>query len=182
MSTLSDKSIRELCKNGLVQPCNFKNIESASIDLHLGKSFLIIDERIQAYVSVKEEVKYQKVETYKDDEGEEFIIISPGEFMLATTYEWINIPNNCKAQVEGRSSIGRIGLQIQNAGHIDPGFKGEITLELKNDGPLPIRLYPGRRVCQLVIDLLDSECKSPYQGKYISQEGATGSRIDKDEN
>lgn len=88
--------------------------------------------------------------------------------MLATTIETIELPENLTAFVEGRSSIGRLGLFIQNAGWVDPGFKGQITLELFNANRLPIELTIGRRICQIIISKVDQEAK-PYSGKYLFQ-------------
>lgn len=87
------------------------------------------------------------------------------------------MPNNITAFVEGRSSLGRMGLFIQNAGWVDPGFKGEITLELFNANRCTIELKTGRRVGQLVFAKMDDTALKPYNGKYQGQKGATGSRV-----
>lgn len=108
------------------------------------------------------------------------IIVPPHSFLLATTMEYIRLPHNLTAFVEGRSSIGRIGLFIQNAGWVDPGFEGQITLELYNANSLPIRLEAGRRICQLVFCRMDQPAAAPYQGKYQGQKNATGSQVFKD--
>ena len=91
-----------------------------------------------------------------------------------------SMPNNLTAFVEGRSSIGRIGLFIQNAGWVDPGFEGQITLELYNANSLPIKLKKGRRICQLVFCKMDNEAKNPYNGKYQKQRKSVGSRVFED--
>jgi len=96
---------------------------------------------------------------------------------LAVTRETIRLPDNITAFVEGRSSIGRIGLFIQNAGWVDPGFMGTITLELYNANRLPIRLTSGRRICQIVFAFMDGPADSPYRGKYQNQRDAVGSRV-----
>ncbi|KAK3596121.1 hypothetical protein CHS0354_027391 [Potamilus streckersoni] len=101
------------------------------------------------------------------------LILPPHSFILATTEEYIKLPSTLTAFVEGRSSVGRMGLFIQNAGWVDPGFEGQITLELYNANNLPIMLERGRRVCQLVIAALDGEPTSPYSGKYVGQKNAT---------
>jgi dCTP deaminase len=93
------------------------------------------------------------------------------------TRETIRLPENITAFVEGRSSIGRIGLFIQNAGWVDPGFAGTITLELYNANRLPIRLNSGRRICQIVFALVDEPAGVPYRGKYQNQRDAVGSRV-----
>jgi dCTP deaminase len=110
----------------------------------------------------------------------EKIIIPPKSFVLGTTIEYIRLPANMTAFVEGRSSIGRLGLFIQNAGWVDPGFEGHITLELYNANCVPIELKAGRRLCQLVLASLDQK-GVPYKGKYNGQKNATQSRIYLDE-
>ena len=105
----------------------------------------------------------------------------PGQFILATTMEYFILPNDLTAFVEGRSSLGRMGLFIQNAGWVDPGFQGEITLELFNANRCAIKLQTGRRVGQLVFARMDSEALRPYRGKYQGQRGATGSRVHLDQ-
>ena len=106
--------------------------------------------------------------------------MNPNEFILASTNEYIKVPEDMAAYVEGRSSIGRLGLQVQNAGFIDPGFEGQITLELKNQSGMEIVLYEGLRICQLIYVRLTSKVETPYQGKYNKQKDATGSRIIQD--
>lgn len=116
---------------------------------------------------------------YREIEGPA-ITMPPHSFLLATTMEYVKLPNDLTAFVEGRSSIGRIGLFIQNAGWVDPGFEGQITLELYNANSLPIRLEAGRRICQLVFCRMDQAADAPYQGKYQGQRNATGSQVSKD--
>jgi len=96
---------------------------------------------------------------------------------FATTQEFVKLPNGLTAFVEGRSSIGRMGLFIQNAGWVDAGFEGRITLELYNANSLPIELCSGRRICQLVFCKMDRETENPYRGKYFKQERSVGSRV-----
>ena len=104
-------------------------------------------------------------------------LILPGQFVLATTMEYFELPDDLTAFVEGRSSLGRMGLFIQNAGWVDPGFKGEITLELFNANRFAIELKAGRRVGQLVFAEMDDYALNPYKGKYQGQTGATGSKV-----
>ena len=92
-------------------------------------------------------------------------------------FENYELPNNLSAFVEGRSSIGRMGLFIQNAGWVDSGFEGRITLELYNANSLPIKLESGKRICQLVICQMDQESERPYSGKYQGQDKSVGSRV-----
>lgn len=172
---LSDKKIQTLLKqkNLVIDPLENYQIQPASVDLKLGRSFLKLDENMMEIMTLSDEINYV---SYKCDE----IVIPPHSFLLATTMEHIELPSNITAFVEGRSSIGRMGLFIQNAGWVDPGFKGQITLELYNANRLPIKLNSGRRICQLVLAELDQEALSPYQGKYLNQKDAVGSKVFQD--
>jgi dCTP deaminase len=154
----------------MVRPLTEEQIQPASIDLRLGTHFLKIDENTIESMALDKEIRYVEIES---DE----IVIPPNSFLLATTMEYIKLPDNVTAFVEGRSSIGRMGLFIQNAGWVDPGFEGEITLELYNANCLPIKLMAGRRVCQLVFAFTDQPVENPYRGKYQGQTNATGSRV-----
>ncbi len=169
---LSDGTIRQLIHKGTLQidPFTEEQIQPASVDLRLGNHFLKVDENTIESMALDKEIKYV-------DFTSEEVIIPPHSFLLATTMEYIKVPDNLTAFVEGRSSIGRIGLFIQNAGWVDPGFEGEITLELYNANRLPIKLMAGRRICQLVFAQLDKKALNPYNGKYQKQKSATGSRV-----
>jgi dCTP deaminase len=180
---LSDKTIRELLDQRTLEihPLDDdhinpervrvgKQIQPASVDLRLGTHFLKLDEHNIPFIDLENPAKYIAID-------KEEIILPPHSFMLATTMEYIKLPNNLTAFVEGRSSIGRMGLFIQNAGWVDPGFEGEITLELYNANQLPIKLKAGRRICQLVFAQMDQDAHYPYRGKYQGQRSATGSQI-----
>jgi dCTP deaminase len=169
---LSDKTIKRMiqAKELVIEPITEEQIQPASVDLRLGRHFLKVDENTIESMCLDKEIKYVEIES---DE----IIIPPNSFLLATTKEYIKLPENVTAFVEGRSSIGRMGLFIQNAGWVDPGFEGEITLELYNANRLPIKLTSGRRICQLVFALMDEKAEKPYSGKYQGQRKATGSRV-----
>lgn len=163
----------------MVQAGEIKNtyegaINPASINLRLGDSFKRIVE-YQPMLKLGMEVEYEDVPLADN----EYVILWPGEFMLATTMEWISVPIGLAAFVQGRSSIGRIGLTVQNAGFVDPGFHGHITLELVNEGPRPIILYVGYPVVQLVY-MEASDVGEPYNGKYNGQVDATGSKMQED--
>ncbi len=172
---LSDRSIRELVDSQrlIIEPLEDYQIQPASIDLRLGNSFLKVDENLMEVMTLTDEINYVKIKR-------EEIIIPPNSFLLATTRECIRLPSDITAFVEGRSSIGRMGLFIQNAGWVDPGFSGQITLELFNANRLPIRLTSGRRICQLVLARMDQAAASPYNGKYLNQKDAVGSRVYRD--
>lgn len=172
---LSDGTIKNLLDKGTlkVEPLSDHSIQPASIDLRLGSHYLTVEDSKMNCISLSEEIHYRELEG-------ETLIIPPHSFLLATTMEHIELPNNMTAFVEGRSSIGRIGLFIQNAGWVDPGFKGQITLELYNANSLPIKLEAGRRICQLVLCNMDKTALNPYNGKYQGQKLSTGSRVFKD--
>ena len=173
---LSDKTIREMMKAGTldISPIMENQIQPASVDIRLGNTYSIVEEDSGGIVSLSQEIKYRTISSDR-------YLLLPGQFVLATTIEYFKIPANLTAFVEGRSSIGRLGLFIQNAGWVDPGFEGEITLELYNAGKCAIELESGRRIGQLVFAKLDRDAQVPYNGKYQKQRGATGSRIFLDE-
>lgn len=169
---LSDVTLKQMLFSGelVVDPITPDQIQPASIDLRLGRHFLKMDENYMTSISMDKRMKY--VELERDE-----IVIPPHSFLLATTMEYIKLPYDVTAFVEGRSSIGRMGLFIQNAGWVDAGFEGEITLELFNANRLPIKLLAERRLCQLVFARMDKPAQNPYEGKYQYQKKATGSRV-----
>ncbi|MBQ8624706.1 MAG: dCTP deaminase [Agathobacter sp.] len=169
---LSDKTIMEMLKKGTLEiaPLMEEQIQPASVDVRLGNTFSIVEDSSTGIINLEKEIKYKTIET-------DTYVLLPGQFVLATTMEYFSLPNNLTAFVEGRSSLGRMGLFIQNAGWVDPGFKGEITLELFNANRCAIELKAGRRVGQLVFAEMDQDALNPYCGKYQGQKGATGSRV-----
>lgn len=172
---LSDKTLRTYIADGaiMIEPLADHAIRSASIDLCIGDHFLIVDSNSMDIIKMDEPLSYRELHAKS-------ITVPAHTFVLATTREFVKIPPFLTAAVEGRSSIGRLGLFIQNAGWIDPGFEGTITLELYNANALPIRIDAGRRLCQLVFYAMDQEVGKPYDGKYKGQRGTTGSSICRD--
>ncbi len=172
---LSDKTLRRMIENKelVVEPLTPESIQPASIDCRLGTHYLTIEDFNMKSIEMDSEIKYRE---YEGDT----ITIAPHTFLLATTMEYVKLPNDLTAFVEGRSSIGRLGLFIQNAGWVDPGFEGTITLELYNANSLPITLKAGRRICQLVFCKMDQAAQNPYRGKYQGQKKSVGSRVFKD--
>ena len=169
---LSDNSIRQKLKNKElgIHPTSPSFIQPASVDLRLGEDFVTIKQWNTDVMDFNSEPNYQHIR------AKEFIVPS-GCFVLATTLESLKLPHDLTAFVEGRSSVGRMGLFIQNAGWVDPGFEGQLTLELYNANALPIRLRSGRRICQIVFCKMDRKAEKPYAGKYQGQKGAVGTRI-----
>lgn len=172
---LSDGTLREMLARGelVVAPIEEHQIQPASIDLRLGRQFLKVDEHDFDIIRMDQPIAYTEIE--RDE-----IVIPPLTFMLATTMEYVKLPHDLTAFVEGRSSVGRVGLFVQNAGWVDPGFEGELTLELFNANRQPIRLQSGRRICQLVFARMDRAALVPYRGKYMGQRRPVGSRLHQD--
>ncbi len=169
---LSDKTIIGMLreKTLLIEPIEEEQVQPASVDIRLGDTFSIVEDSPDGIITLQNEIRYKTIQTDK-------YLLLPGQFVLATTLEYFALPNNITAFVEGRSSLGRMGLFIQNAGWVDPGFEGEITLELFNANRCAIELQSGRRVGQLVFAQMDDTALNPYHGKYQGQKGATGSKV-----
>jgi len=172
---LSDTTLKEKIASGelVVEPIDEKSIQPASIDCRLGDHFLVMNDNTMGMITLDSTIDYREIKS-------DTITIPPHSFLLATTQEYIKLPDDLTAFVEGRSSIGRIGLFIQNAGWVDPGFEGRITLELYNASSLPIQLQAGKRICQLVFCSMDRQAEVPYRGKYQGQSRTVGSRIEQD--
>lgn len=165
---LPDSQLDELMRAGYLP--EGVHIGPSSVDLRLGEEFrfypplgrrtLELDAEPQMLGLVAQELE-----------------LKPGEFVLATTVETVTVPPDLCAFVQGRSSIGRLGLQVQNAGFVDAGFQGEITLELFNQAPHTIRLRAGIRIAQMIYLQMQSRARHPYSGRYQGQSGPTASRI-----
>ncbi|WP_029520537.1 MULTISPECIES: dCTP deaminase [unclassified Persephonella] len=178
---LSDRKIKELLdkKELVIEPLDEVQIQPSSVDLRLGNEFLIYPEEIEILDVKNPDLGNQLKKVVADEEG---FVIQPKHFILATTREYIKLPDYLTAFVEGRSSLGRLGLFIENAGWVDAGFEGNITLEFYNANSRPLKIYPGMRICQLVFARMETPAENPYRGKYQGQRGTTASRIymDKD--
>ena len=180
---LSDKTLSKMVANGLIdfdrsdttlETVYETQIQPASIDITIGDTFSTIS-NVQNGGIIDFDVPVEYRTTKRDS-----YVLLPKQFVLATTREYIKLPNNMTAFVEGRSSIGRLGLFIQNAGWVDPGFEGQITLELFNATEWALNIKAGDRVGQLVFAKMDRDAVNPYKGKYQCQTGATGSMLYKD--
>ena len=169
---LSDGEIGRLIKEQslCIEPLEEKQIQPASVDIRLGNTFCVLEDTSNGIIRLNDDIKYKTIVTDR-------YLLLPGQFVLATTVEYFKLPDNLTAFVEGRSSLGRLGLFIQNAGWVDPGFEGEITLELFNANRCAIELQTGHRIGQLVFAKMDQNALHPYSGKYQMQKGATGSRV-----
>lgn len=153
-------------------------VQPSSLDLRVGKDFLIPEPTFNdgGFVECN---SFDRKPNYRRVTGDCFVL-HPKRFVLATTMEYIKLPDDLTAFVEGRSSIGRLGLFVQNAGWVDAGFEGEITLELFNASDIPIRINSGTRIAQLVFCRMVGYAEYSYNGKYQKQIGATPSKINLD--
>ncbi len=183
---LSDRTIKEEIANKriVIDPLNVEDIQPASIDVHLDSDLLVFRNSRKPYIDIKKDVG-DLTDLEKIDEDNPFVL-HPGEFVLASTLEHIEIPNDVVARLEGKSSLGRIGLLIHStAGYVDPGWKGHLTLELSNVANLPITLYRGMKIGQISFLRLTSASDNVYGSeklgsKYQGQTQPTASRIHRD--
>ena len=179
---LSDRSIREALASGrlIVEPTSDDCIQPSSVDVHVDRYFRVFPNHTQRVIDVREA---QEDLTELIDVGEdEPMILHPGEFMLGSTTERIGLPDDLVGRLDGKSSLGRLGLVIHStAGFIDAGWDGHITLELSNVANLPITLYPGMKIGQVSFFQMTTPAERPYGArglgsKYKGQRGPTPSR------
>ncbi|HIG26036.1 MAG TPA: dCTP deaminase [Acidimicrobiia bacterium] len=179
---LSDRSIREAIAAGriIVEPFDDSCVQPSSVDLHLDHRFLVFRNHTMGLIDVKEDLTTltEQVEATDHDP----FILHPGEFVLGSTSERIAVPNDLVARLEGKSSLGRLGLLIHStAGYVDAGWDGQLTLELSNVASLPITLYPGMKIGQISFVQMTTAADNPYGAsslgsKYRGQEGPRPSR------
>lgn len=168
---LSDRDIKQALKTGRVKiECPFANVEqyvhASSMDLHLGSTFKLYEHSKFAVIDPKRpETLEGHMRLMQVPEGEPYMV-QPGEFVLGVTVEKITVPDDLVVRVEGRSSLGRLGIIVHStAGFVDPGFEGTITLEISNLNRMPIALYPGMRICQIAFMQMSSPAETPYHSK-----------------
>ncbi len=168
---LSDGTIREEIAAGrlVIDPFEDRYIQPASVDLRLGREFRVFRNYRLPYIDVKKEMpELTEVESIDDNVP---FILHPGEFVLAVTLERVEIPADLVGRLDGKSSLGRLGLIVHStAGFVDPGFKGRLTLELTNVANLPVTLYYAMPVSQISFSRLTAAAEKPYGA------GATGSK------
>lgn len=186
---LADRDILERLRRGDIvitpAPDLDTQLQPASLDLRLGYDFQTFNYTRQALIDPGDPATFEQLTSLAQLEDGERFIVHPGEFVLATTLERIEIPTDLLARLEGRSSIGRIGIVIHStAGYVDPGFKGKITLEISNLGKIAVALYPRMRICQIAFEEMSSAVNSGYGekrgAKYQGQDAATASRLFED--
>jgi dCTP deaminase len=186
MSVLSDRDIRAAIEAGdvVIRPYDPKDLQPSSVDLHLDKRFRVFRNNRYPYIDVRHpQPDLTELETI---DGDAPFILHPGEFVLGQTLEWTELPNDLVARLEGKSSLGRLGLLIHStAGYVDPGWKGNLTLELSNVANLPIALYYGMKIGQISFFKMSSEVERPYGSpelgsKYQGQSEPTASAFHRD--
>ena len=179
---LSDRDIRAEIEAGRVacEPFHEAMIQPSSVDVRLDKYFRVFENH--KYSVIDPSIEQPELTREVVAEGEEPFILHPGEFVLASTYEVITLPDDIAGRLEGKSSLGRLGLLTHStAGFIDPGFSGHITLELSNVANLPVKLFAGMKIGQLCLIKLSSPAEHPYGSekygsRYQGQRGPTPSR------
>ena len=185
---LSDRSLREQLDAGriVIDPLDESLIQPSSIDVRISNLFRVFRNHTRGIIDVKQDMvdltELIEMPAGDDGVGNEAFLLHPGEFVLGSTYESVTVPDDLVGRVEGKSSLGRLGLLIHStAGFVDAGFSGHITLELANVASLPITLYPGMKIGQVSFMQMTSPADLPYgQGaagsKYQGQRGPTPSR------
>lgn len=185
---LSDQDIQLELESGRLEISPIddpdKQFQPASVDLRLSPEFVIFQTGEEAAIDPFNDDQAHFIRRLGIAQHKPFIL-HPGEFVLASTMEWVTLPDDLVARVDGRSSIGRLGVLMHaTAGFIDPGFSGRITLELSNVNKMPVKLYPGMRCCQISFERMTSPAQRPYGkdrgSKYQGQRHATTSRISED--
>lgn len=186
---LSDRDIKKFLNNKkiIIKPApDLKTqLGSCSIDLRLGNAFRVFEHSKYAFVDPFEKDIKREITREIEVADKEPFILQPGDFVLATTIESFTLPDNLLARLEGRSSLGRLGIVVHSTASIfDPGWSGVVVMELGNMGRMPVALYPGMRICSLSFEQLSSPADVPYHkkigAKYIGQKGPDESRIGKD--
>ncbi len=168
MSVLSDRDIRTAVESGRVRidPWDTGCLQPSSVDLHLDRDFRVFRNNRYPFIDVRQaQPDLTELVSITDDEP---FILHPGEFVLGQTLEWVELPDDLVARLEGKSSLGRLGLLIHStAGYVDPGWKGTLTLELSNVANLPIALYFGMKIGQISFFGMSSAVERPYGSKEL---------------
>jgi dCTP deaminase len=179
---LSDKALRRAIESKQIgiAPYDEAMLQPASIDVRLDREFLVFENH--RHTCIDPSVEQEDLTRLVRVEGGDPFVLHPGEFVLASTFERVSLPDDLAARLEGKSSLGRLGLVTHStAGFIDPGFEGHITLELSNLATLPILLWPGMKVGQLAVFRMTGPAEHPYGSaergsRYQGQRGPTASR------
>jgi dCTP deaminase len=179
---MSDRDIRASIEAGQIglEPLDMSLLQPSSFDVRIDRFFRLFDNHKYAFIDPAEQ--QDDLTRFVEVAPDEPFILHPGEFVLGSTYEFVKLPDNVAARLEGKSSLGRLGLVTHStAGFVDPGFNGHVTLELSNMATLPIKLWPGMKIGQLCFFQLSSPSETPYGSekylnRYQGQRGPTASR------
>ena len=183
---LSDVDLEAALNSGEIEISPFPDFETqmgaCSLDLRLGNEFRVFERARTAFIDPRETIDWDSfTRLVRVDEGEQFIM-HPQELVLASTIEKLTLPDDVLGRLEGRSSLGRLGIIVHGTAPLFfPGFSGCAVMELGNIGPIPVYLYPGMRICAFTFERLSSPTSKPYRGKYAGQSGPIGSRLQRDE-
>ncbi|MDE1860845.1 MAG: dCTP deaminase [Candidatus Micrarchaeota archaeon] len=180
---LSDRDIKRYMRSGKIKitPCDIKEqLKPIGVDLRLGDTFKVFKITHKSHVDLAEKNYEPDTDTVKVHPGKTFVL-HPDEFVLGITKEYVELPKDLMAHIDGRSSLGRLGIGVHStAGHVDPGYRGRLTLEISNIGKLPISIVPGMRFCCLIFETLSSPVEKGYRGKYFGTTAPGTSRINED--
>lgn len=183
---LSDQDIKKALNSGRIKiyplPDFSKQLGSCSIDLHLGNEFRVFDRSKCAYIDTRHNFSYEEIMKQVIVPESQPFIMQPKDFVLATTVETLDLADDILGRIEGRSSLGRLGIIVHGTASIfDPGWLGKVTMELGNLGNMPVALYPGMRICAFTFEELSSPAEVPYRHKkgqkYAGQRGPVSSRL-----
>lgn len=186
---LSDRDIKKALADGSIkitpQPDYSAQLGSCSIDLRLGNTFRVFNHSRVALIDTKDPTNADAMTSELTITENEPFILQPGDFVLATTMETLSLPNDLLGRLEGRSSLGRLGIVVHSTASVfDPGWDGMIVMELGNLGRMPVALYAGMRICALTFEQLTTAADVPYSkkkgAKYVHQQAPIASRINRE--
>jgi dCTP deaminase len=183
---LSDVDVRKALEAGDILIDPMPDLETqlgaCSLDLRLGTEFRVFERARTAFIDPREGIDWDSFTRLVHVEDDKPFIMHPQELVLASTIENISIPADILGRLEGRSSLGRLGIIVHGTAPLFyPGFQGCAVMELGNIGPMPVALYPGMRICSFTFERLSSPSSKPYKGKYSGQSGPVGSRLQRDD-
>lgn len=186
---LSDRDIKKAIADKRIKITpkpNYKvQLGSCSIDLHLGNKFRVFKNSSYPYIDLKNPIEMNKIMSERVVKKNEPFVMQPGDFALVTTIETLEISNDLLGRIEGRSSLGRLGIIVHGTASIfDPGWIGKPTMELGNLGTMPVALYPGMRICAFTFEEVSSPVEVPYRdkknNKYAGQTDPRASRLNEE--
>ena len=183
---LSDVDVKKALEAGEISiepaPDLDSQLGACSLDLRLGPEFRVFERARTAFIDPRGFIDWDSFTSVVRVEDDKPFIMHPQELVLASTIESIRIPANILGRLEGRSSLGRLGIIVHGTAPLFyPGFHGCAVMELGNIGPMPVALYPGMRICSFTFERLSSPSSKPYQGKYSGQSGPVGSKLQRDD-